>query len=441
MIYCKESDELSEEGWQAKLEISPQELNKLIKYGVLKASKLKEDTLFLKLEFVGEIVANNSYIASLPKCLKGDSENFETVKLVSEVLSHYFDFRKKQKAVFESSYAELVFEDKLEIHETQEIEVYLSLQAYFERRGVYKRSEFASVKSNNQKIDWKKTVQKNDVYLDGWSAFYPEPYTKNSFQIENVISNVFKSVMCHLTTKYANKDTESLIHSECQTYLSFEQLIDQSQIYCTHVKLELLQTFNSEDILMLQIIHDYIEKGKSFRFRGLNEVKLYGTNNFQIIWEYICSGIFNNQYNNLIDDFAQPRWLINNHLLKERGRFTPDVLLSVDDNLIILDAKYYYPIPKNICGVSDIAKQLLYSQIAKSDNVKNIFLFPGDDSSVSMEYLGYVSIYDDTGKELEIFAPQRIAVVRLALVGAIKALLSKDQRYIDEVVIEVGLRA
>lgn len=441
MIYCKESEELSEEEWQSKLEISPQELSKLIKYGVLKASKLKRDTLLLKLEFVGEIVTNNSYIASLPKCLKDDSNNFETVKLVSESLSHYFDFRKKQKAVFKSSYTELVFEDKLQAHESQEIAVYLSLQAYFERRGVYKRSALESVRSNNQKIDWKKTVQKNDVYLDGWSAFYPQPYTKNSFQTENIISNVFKSVLSYLATKYASKDTGSFINAECRTYLSFERLTDQSSMYCTHIKLELIQTFNSEDILMLQILHDYIEKSKNFRLKGLNEVRLYGTNGFHNVWEYICSGIFNNQYKELKNNFAQPRWLINNQLLEKRGEFTPDVLLSVGDSLIILDAKYYYPIPKNICGVSDVAKQLLYSQIAKSDSVKNIFLFPSDDSSVSMEYLGYVSIYDDNDKELKEFVPQRISVVRLSLVGAIKALLSRDQRYTEELVTKVVLQS
>ena len=243
-----------------------------------------------------------------------------------------------------------------------------------------------------------------------------------------------------MTSKYASKGADQLISSECQTHLSFEQLTDQSPIYCTHIKLELLQTFNSEDILILQILHDYVEKNKSFRFKGLNEVRLYGTNKFQNVWEHICSRIFNNQYNNLKNTFAQPRWFIDNHLLDGRGEFIPDVLLSVDNNLIILDAKYYYPIPKNICGVSDVAKQLLYSQIAKSDSVKNIFLFPSDDSSISMEYLGYVSIYDSTGQELEVFAPQRIAVVRLGLIKAIKALLSRDQQYIDEIIVKVGLR-
>lgn len=423
IYYCRELTQFSESEWKEKLQISTEELTQLILKNVFKFSRSEDGADKLTLSFVGEIATEKSYIASLPKCLTKDSENRDTVNFIRRALVNYFDFKKK--AVFENTYNEIIFEDEIKSDKAKEIEVYLFLRSYFDRKGVYKRTDSSLLKSKNKKIDWKKTVQRSDVYLDGYSAFYPEPYVRISSKNENIISEIFKSVLYYLAAKYESGYLRNMLLSESQTDLSFETLINQPLIYCNQIKIELFQVFNSEDILMLKILHKYIEQKKSIHFQGINKVKLYGTNDFHIVWEYICSRIFDNQYNGLIKDFAHPRWFINNVLERVKGRFTPDILLQVDDSLIILDAKYYYPIPDNVCGASDVAKQLLYSQVSGSDTVKNIFIFPGDADSVSMENLGYVSIYNDKG-EIKSFIKQRIIVVRLSLIAAIETLLLKD---------------
>ncbi len=429
MIFCRELTVLSEDEWINKLQISSEEFNQLVFDNVFSVSKKRSEYHKYRINFVGEIVTKRSYIISFPKCIESNEETLENVKLVRAALDHYYNSPSDSRSVHEQVYEEILFRDKIEEHASNEIEVYLTLREYFKRKKVYKPSKVLLSKSQNKRIDWKRTIEKSNAYIDEYSVFYLEPYMKSISKSENLVSDIYKCILGYLSRKYETDSIKYQILSECQTFLKIENIRKNAISYCSRIRKELFNTFNTQDVLILQILHDYIKELEAPTFQGISQVKLYGTNYFHVIWEHICSYLFRNQYSQLKGNFAQPKWFINNTII-QKGEFRPDVILRVNNRVVILDAKYYYPIPEKVCGVSDIAKQLLYAQIADQENIENIFIFPGRGDK-ALEYMGYVGIFDSNDFEVESFKNQRIMVFKMSLEVAINALFSnKDQELI-----------
>ncbi|HCZ9277020.1 LlaJI family restriction endonuclease [Vibrio alginolyticus] len=417
MLYIQESTVLTEAQWQKKLGLDEKEFREFIALGCLKTVKRLENGLLMRLEFVGELITQNSYIVSFPKCLEEAEHTLKNVRLIREALKHYCSYMSKTKSILETDVNDLFFNNHVE---SKEYEVYLSLRDYFEKYGVFKNEKTVLRINHNKQIDWKKTIDKNIVLFDDDSAFYPTPLSKSRVKSKSIVTDIFKSLLSHLAKKYENTTFINEILKECKTELNIVDIFNKAPILCKKIRIASSQTYMSDNVLILKIMSLYIE-GK-ISHTGNNKLQLYGTNSFHIIWEYICSKLYENNYDDLIEHFAQPKWLINQSLY-EKGNFIPDALFKRETSLYILDAKYYYPVPEKLCSVSDISKQLIYAQISKNDKVKNIFIFPSNDKHVSMTYLGYVSLYNGSS-EMEAFKSQRIYAINLSLILAMQLLIN-----------------
>ncbi|MCN0158285.1 LlaJI family restriction endonuclease [Mesomycoplasma ovipneumoniae] len=152
------------------------------------------------------------------------------------------------------------------------------------------------------------------------------------------------------------------------------------------IEKELGLQYNTRKQLLLMTLYSYIDKKGSLD--DIDCLTLFGTNNFNLVWEKICSHIMNNQLENslgalnlpvllkdgydkkkkLIDLIEKPLWTITGK--EAKNTLIPD-LVSIFQNdgnyeFIIFDAKYYnahleYGItPSRQPGIESITKQYLY---------------------------------------------------------------------------------
>jgi hypothetical protein len=173
-------------------------------------------------------------------------------------------------------------------------------------------------------------------------------------------------------------------------------LLANHQVMARHVRTELSRTFYSDDIQLLNGILSFLEEDAPLR--GASLLKVFGTNRFHAIWETACSYVIQNQNEQLKDKLSQPQWSFysppfSSALTLAGGKQRPDLLAEKKDKTLILDAKYYYPLPESLCGWGDLVKQLFYvaSFSKEGKSIINGLLFP-DPRTTTVDCIGHVSM-------------------------------------------------
>jgi hypothetical protein len=415
MVLLKEGEIFPLDVWVNKLDLQSSEFNQLLQRAVFKPVKHTNKDIVYRLAFVGEIALSRSYAIAVPKCFEKTPDK-SSLFYIQQTLKKYFDSSDKQDSVQREDIQNLFFYND---SKSKEVEVYFTLKSYFLNKGVYKRRIQKLTNDISRPIDWKKTIQKSHVYVSDDSAFYSNPYTKKFVEEENLVSEIFKAILMELTNKYEQSEIKNQILHHCNSHLTFENIKENAVSYCESIRIESSITFNSDDLLVLSILIKYLEDKLGHLGDGV--VRLYGTSSFHVIWEHICSTIFENKYHEFASMLNQPAWVIEGEIY-DKGNFIPDVITKKQDKTYIIDAKYYYPIPKSVCGVSDIAKQLIYAQIFGDKDISNILVFPSF-NEYNVVNKGYVSIFDNDKVEVSEFKKQRIQVLELSFITAVKAYL------------------
>ncbi len=164
---------------------------------------------------------------------------------------------------------------------------------------------------------------------------------------------------------------------------------------------ELKQTYIQREIRLIKNMILYLTAKSGLENRMNQEI--LGTQYFSFVWEAVCGYLFHNKYLMIREIIPQPEWEGIDGKISQR----PDILSVEAETLYILDAKYYdYNI--NLPGWHDVVKQMFYrhtivhnlnSKIGKKllpnvCAVKNVFLFPGEESE-RLKYLGCVKVKED----------------------------------------------
>ena len=158
---------------------------------------------------------------------------------------------------------------------------------------------------------------------------------------------------------------------------------------------------------ILKLLKKYIEEYS--KNLDSDNMSFVGTNNFNLVWEDVCSVVMDNCINKSIEELglnysktdknlliseviSKPKWQHEESGKEHTAPKTliPDIVTIKDDSLSIFDAKYYKikldnSGVNNQPGVGDITKQYLYElsyiDFAKENNLfikKNAFLIPTD---------------------------------------------------------------
>lgn len=318
--------------------------------------------------------------------------------------------------------------------------VMLFLLDDYARNGAYEDPEMILEINGERDIYWEKTIDETYPIISNNRPYYVELYTRKEV---NNDASYFKRLHAYTVTacskELENKGLANFFN------LPLVDISDESvenfgdtNLILQRIEAELSQTYEDRKITVLKAMKAYFQNCQSITDR--DELQLIGTKSFNLVWEDVCSQVFDNQRGDVksghpdvnevcpeLDYSVVNKWfknktpilldLIDQPIWKKYGRgnkgiatstFIPDYLkLERRENgdgyvFYIIDAKYYCPRWNATSidyqpGVEDVAKQYLYyltfrDLLNKSEitEIKNYFLMPR--RSGDQDIKGYVKI-------------------------------------------------
>ena len=298
-------------------------------------------------------------------------------------------FQKNARRIVEKYIGFLFISKDIDSKYVPEISIADYLIKDFVKNGNYiKETEELKLNSNGR-IDWKITISDTNPILSNRYPIYLDKYTiKKKDSINNDIYRVHEVVVNYLIKKYGELlgyKIRSSYNRKMQNEL--EKYIKNSKAVISIIIDELENVYNDRDINLLRSLKSFFSKSNKNSKDGIS---MYGTNSFNLVWEYMCSYVLENEYEDFKECKPTPMWKANeteNEVTNSRNTLEPDVIKTYNRHLLLVDAKYYSIILNNKKvvgnpGSYDVVKQYIY-EIAinrKYTNyiVKNIFIYPKD---------------------------------------------------------------
>lgn len=348
----------------------------LLEHNYLKFSQ-NEGVAF---NYVGVIAVGVSIICVLPKYYRNvEVNNNDKLKDFSSILkvlkkvgqsNNIPDLSGSYTNEF-SGFSEIVFCDKF-------------LKDYLEY-GLFNKSDVILSVDGDGVTDWGYTFTNLNPIFSKGRPIYHSTYTSLALSDElNVIREIHKWVLKYSLAKYG----KILDYNFDFTYDVVNELSDLGSIdFLSNIlRKELNAVYTDREILLLKRLIYFI---KNVNNQDQNSFSLYGTCYFHVVWEKVCSFLFDDQFHLFVSLIPKPDWfdLVGNSVSKET--FVPDIISTMeggDSSFFILDAKYYnlkyiYPSFDVIGnpGIADVSKQFLYEKAFSSvhyQSLYNCLLFP-----------------------------------------------------------------
>lgn len=358
-----------------------------------------ENKTMMKFQFVGLLLYHKSLYFVLPKYFKHNNDNSylqEKMRIVLRVL-------RKHGKVTPSNH------DTVDLMHGDGNDYYSSTFAIsrfliddFLHYGYFSKSKENITTNGFGEVLWGKTVDELDPLIVNGSPYYFDYFTIDD-QVEeaNIIIQIHKWAVSYCYDLFG----EWLGYS--QDIGHFEDSLDQigSKDYLLGVLTrELNETFIDQKVNLLKVLKILVQSSNDFSTAQLD---IYGTKNFEHVWEKVCGYVFDNEYQQFKGKIPSPNWVnFANDETIEKETFKPDVIKTYraadTEYFIILDAKYYdikfteSDVQENP-SVNDVAKQLLYQKAlhdqTKGKVTRNYFLFPQDNNAEELFTLfGKVSL-------------------------------------------------
>lgn len=362
----------------------------------------KEDKASYRIEYVGIISYKDKLLAFLPKFLKEDIfnskiEKQEELKLIMEVL------KKASKGSDEDFISTQGFDDN-QITRLALIEELLKDYIEYD---LYEKEVHSYELNGNGEIDWEYTMENEQSYIFNNRPIYLNYYTNeintdDSNYIRRLHQYCLVLAIEELQTSPIEFIINDLIDIPILNFNSDFEGFEDIDYMIKAIDYELKEVFSDRKIRLLNNLKLFISKEKG---NSDNSFNLWGTRKFWAVWEDICKVIFNDQYANLKDKIEKPKWIANNsNYINHKDTLIPDVLYVKENNLHIIDAKYYnFTFDKDgkLKGkqpvLESITKQFSYELAFKNkgfNNIYNYFCIPVDKEPSSIVGKVEFSIYD-----------------------------------------------
>lgn len=375
-------------------------LNSLLESGVSQKSISKvEKTLKLpansrdeNLYFVGFFELDNKLFISFPKSLSIDSLTHNHARSLMSLM------RKISNNTNVTSH--IPDNDLLRTSQNIEHLSRLNLADFiisdFIKNGDITFKSSQNIINNIREPNWTKTLEALIPITSGTSHIYDQWISKKkSSKYDHIIKNIHAFVINECIKKYGS--ILGVNKNEVKNYNVKPTFPPKNATKLINAKLR--EVYVQRDILVLKALKKWLENGNSS-----SSYEFYGTRYFHVIWEEVCSYLLNNSKHEEYwkNAFKNPIWkYYDTKQIKKSDAFEVDIICqSVDEKLILADAKYYDISIRNrgILGVSDLSKQINYeTQLSKStafiDRYKsnkdliNFFIFPVDDYKTHQKLL------------------------------------------------------
>ena len=369
--------------------------------------EIEADEFFYVFSFVGIIVIEGIVIKCCPKYLVKTKNPKDELIQILKVLEKY---SAKEQIV-------QMLNENNEERSSNLLAVWLFLMYDYYESGVYNNTQEIIESNGSGEILWDRTINETFTLLSGNRPFYTELQTRKRVNDEY---DYFKRLHEYILTKTSEElNAADLLElfELTEINLSDEELDDFGEVdyILNRLKNELSRQFNTRKQLLLKVMYAFIQQNGSLY--NTDCVSLFGTNNFNLVWEKICADIMDNQllerlgtlklpvplkqeYNRndrLIDLIEKPLWSVTGKTAKDT--LIPDMVSIFKNNtgydFIIFDAKYYNArleinvTPKGQPGIESVTKQYLYQLayqkfINEHDfaRVRNCFLMPTEEDKI-----------------------------------------------------------
>ena len=243
--------------------------------------------------------------------------------------------------------------------------------------------DWLSVKRTDYKgkINWRMTMSSYPKVIDDY-FFYDKIVSKRlelaDISLVEIFNFCVNKALENLGWLYNFQPNSQNLRSEnLDNYISF-------------VKKQLHYTNNErrKELLlnMLSILIEVVSEKENY-------VTVFGTNNFNLVFEYMINLVFNNVEN--ISDYYPNSWWELEGKIFGNSKLRPDAVLTYGSDVFLIDAKYYrYETThrsSDLPGTDSIQKQLTYQDHIKNvlglNVVNNLFIVPNH-SKEKVKYLG-----------------------------------------------------
>ncbi|WP_096200026.1 LlaJI family restriction endonuclease [Bacillus sp. FJAT-45350] len=350
-------------------------------------------------QFVGMFICCKKLVFCIPKYITHSDPS----KTMHQLLTLFREYSKREKLEQEEmeSFGDMESRSTFNLLSVVMylLEDYLENELYQNDKSVY------TLNGDNGEIDWDKTIYDQYAILNDGKPIYLDYYVNSVINDEN---DYFRLLHMHVLTEC----TGILEETGLGEYLGFPPVkfdvddgaLGSKEIILSKIKSELSVQFVNRKQMVLKAIASFISH--DFMLDENNNIEFYGTRNFEVVWEKICSFVLDNQYEKVKGFIDKPVW----NPLVGKGHavdtLKPDVISIFSkyskNYFVISDAKYYCiqlteTELQNNPGVGDVTKQYLYqlafAKLMEQQNVNvvhNILLFPTEKESI--EYIGDVTI-------------------------------------------------
>ncbi len=358
--------------------------------------------------YVGVITIGSRVIKCYPKYLLTVDEPLKEMKKVLKVLRRY-GAKKQIVNLFNGDGNTSGF---------NVLAVILFLLNDYHENGVYNNTENIVEVNGEGEILWDKTINEGFSLISESRPYYMELYTKKTIDDEyDFFKKLHECILTECSNQLKNSGLLELFEmAEIElTDIELDSLGDVDYIMYK-LQNELNIQFNTRKQVLLKTLYTYVAHKRAEE--DSYGISMYGTNTFNLVWEDVCSEVFNNRLNStlkqlelpvtlcegykasdkLIDIIEKPIWTgidSDGKVFSKTSKETliPDLITIVCQDskvqFIIFDAKYYniqLERDKELRGnpgVGDITKQYLYQMAYKKfiddhqiETVKNCFIMP-----------------------------------------------------------------
>ena len=282
--------------------------------------------------------------------------------------------------------------------------------------GIYENENEQHIINGRGEVNWELTVEEGEAFLNRGKPVYLNLYTRyGKLDEDDYIMELHKLILNECIKTAGQLTVQKILGILDIPDMSFH--ISDARLGNLEYKLQMIKRemriqFNERKLRLLKAMKLYLTRKT---IEGANEVALWGTANFWMIWENACAWVFKNEYEKgnhyyeKVERNTIGRWM---EAGKKSKPMRPDIVIKNNNILYIADAKYY--VEEWFCeklGVQDIAKQFMYEKsleemISEGGKTVNIFLVPGREekyiSSVSMGIFPNMKVHAlaINGKEL-----------------------------------------
>ena len=339
----------------------------------------KEDKNGYKLEYVGIISYKDKIIPVLPKFLKKsnliNTKELDVLKTTIDVLKKY-DSISHDDFHSSSGISRNFLNSKLALID--------SLIKDFIEYGLYESHIETYEISGDGEIDWENTIENEQAYLIKGNPIYLDLWTSETVSNDgNYIRRLHEYILNTCIEYLSNLEIQKSLNLINVPNIDFpvnKDILGDVDYMIAMIEKQLKNEFGDRNLSLLELMKKFLKD--DFKVNS-NEVNLWGTGTFHVIWEMMCKNLFKDEYNTYKNQIPYPSWNSWYPSKENRASHTsiPDTLRQIDENFFIFDAKYYNFYFDNLGnlkggypGIGDITKQFAY-EMAFESNFKNIYNF------------------------------------------------------------------